>query len=105
VVEGVGDHGCEYMTGGTRGRARADRAATSRAGMSGGVAYVLDEAGDFAQRCNLADGRAGGARRRRRGRASCATLHRAATRHSPAAAAPRRILERLGARRCRSSSR
>ncbi len=53
VVEGVGDHGCEYMTGGTvvvlgsTGRNFA-------AGMSGGVAYVLDETGDFEQRCNLA---------------------------------------------------
>ena len=51
VVEAVGDHGCEYMTGGrvvvlgTTGRNFA-------AGMSGGIAYVLDEAGDFAQRCN-----------------------------------------------------
>jgi glutamate synthase (NADPH/NADH) large chain len=53
VVEGVGDHGCEYMTGGTvvvigqTGRNFA-------AGMSGGVAYVLDEEGTFEQRCNLA---------------------------------------------------
>jgi glutamate synthase domain-containing protein 2/glutamate synthase domain-containing protein 1/glutamate synthase domain-containing protein 3 len=52
VVEGVGDHGCEYMTRGTvvvlgpTGRNFA-------AGMSGGVAYVLDEAGDFATRCNM----------------------------------------------------
>ena len=52
VVEGVGDHGCEYMTGGcvvvlgSTGRNFA-------AGMSGGVAYVLDESGDFNQRCNL----------------------------------------------------
>lgn len=51
VVESVGDHACEYMTGGqavilgTTGRNFA-------AGMSGGVAYVLDEAGDFATRCN-----------------------------------------------------
>jgi glutamate synthase (ferredoxin) len=51
VVEAVGDHGCEYMTGGkvvvlgSTGRNFA-------AGMSGGVAYVLDEAGDFASRCN-----------------------------------------------------
>jgi glutamate synthase (NADPH/NADH) large chain len=51
-VEGVGDHGCEYMTGGVvlvigpTGRNFA-------AGMSGGVAYVFDEAGDFARRCNL----------------------------------------------------
>ncbi len=53
VVEGVGDHGCEYMTGGcvvvlgTTGRNFA-------AGMSGGVAYVLDEDGTFQRRCNLA---------------------------------------------------
>ncbi len=52
VVEGVGDHGCEYMTGGCvvvlgpTGRNFA-------AGMSGGVAYVLDEQGTFAGRCNL----------------------------------------------------
>ncbi len=53
VVEGVGDHGCEYMTGGTvvvLGEAGRNFAA----GMSGGVAYVLDEAGDFEHRCNLA---------------------------------------------------
>jgi len=53
VVEGVGDHGCEYMTGGTvvvlgtTGRNFA-------AGMSGGIAYVLDERGDFAKYCNPA---------------------------------------------------
>ena len=52
VVEGTGDHGCEYMTGGTvvvlgpTGRNFA-------AGMSGGIAYVLDEAGDFTQKCNM----------------------------------------------------
>ncbi len=53
VVEGVGDHGCEYMTGGVVvviGRTGRNFAA----GMSGGVAYVLDEAGDFAERCNMA---------------------------------------------------
>ena len=51
VVEAVGDHGCEYMTGGTvviLGAAGRNFAA----GMSGGVAYVLDEAGTFASRCN-----------------------------------------------------
>ncbi len=54
VVEGVGDHGCEYMTKGTvvvlgmTGRNFA-------AGMSGGIAYVYDEQGDFAtRRCNKA---------------------------------------------------
>ncbi|MER9072921.1 glutamate synthase large subunit [Mesorhizobium sp. M0904] len=53
VVEGVGDHGCEYMTGGivvVIGQTGRNFAA----GMSGGVAYVLDEAGDFAERCNMA---------------------------------------------------
>ena len=51
VVEGVGDHGCEYMTGGRV----VVLGATGRnfaAGMSGGIAYVLDEAGDFASRVN-----------------------------------------------------
>ncbi|NCJ08368.1 glutamate synthase large subunit [Synechococcales cyanobacterium C] len=53
VVEGVGDHGCEYMTGGKV----VILGATGRnfaAGMSGGVAYILDEQGDFATRCNQA---------------------------------------------------
>jgi len=53
VVEGVGDHGCEYMTGGVvvvLGQTGRNFAA----GMSGGVAYVLDEDGSFAQRCNQA---------------------------------------------------
>ena len=52
VVEGAGDHGCEYMTGGTvlvLGVAGRNFAA----GMSGGIAFVLDEAGDFTKRCNL----------------------------------------------------
>ena len=52
VVEGAGDHGCEYMTGGrvvVLGRTGRNFAA----GMSGGIAYVVDEEGDFAQRCNL----------------------------------------------------
>jgi glutamate synthase (ferredoxin) len=52
VVEGVGDHACEYMTGGrvvVIGRSGRNFAA----GMSGGVAYVLDLAGDFRRRCNL----------------------------------------------------
>ena len=53
VVEGTGDHGCEYMTGGTV----AVLGKTGRnfaAGMSGGIAYVYDEDGQFAKRCNLA---------------------------------------------------
>ena len=51
VVEGTGDHGCEYMTGGTvvvLGQTGRNFAA----GMSGGVAYVYDEDGRFAERCN-----------------------------------------------------
>ena len=51
VVEGVGDHGCEYMTGGIAvvlGRTGRNFAA----GMSGGIAYVYDEDGDFELRCN-----------------------------------------------------
>jgi glutamate synthase (ferredoxin) len=51
VVEGVGDHGCEYMTGGrivVLGRTGRNFAA----GMSGGIAFVLDEDGGFASRCN-----------------------------------------------------
>ncbi|KAB0269270.1 glutamate synthase large subunit [Microvirga brassicacearum] len=52
VVEGTGDHGCEYMTGGlvvVLGQTGRNFAA----GMSGGIAYVLDEDGSFAKRCNL----------------------------------------------------
>jgi glutamate synthase domain-containing protein 2/glutamate synthase domain-containing protein 1/glutamate synthase domain-containing protein 3 len=52
VVEGVGDHGCEYMTGGrvvVLGRTGRNFAA----GMSGGIAYVWDKDGDFGSRCNM----------------------------------------------------
>ncbi len=52
VVEGVGDHGCEYMTGGRAvilGRTGRNFAA----GMSGGIAYVWDKDGDFKTRCNM----------------------------------------------------
>lgn len=52
VVEGVGDHGCEYMTGG-RVIVLGGTGRNFAAGMSGGIAYVLDENGDFASRCNL----------------------------------------------------
>ncbi|HSW46754.1 MAG TPA: glutamate synthase-related protein, partial [Phycisphaerae bacterium] len=52
VVEGVGDHGCEYMTGG-RVVVLGPTGRNFAAGMSGGMAYVLDDAGDFAQyHCN-----------------------------------------------------
>ncbi len=53
VVEGVGDHGCEYMTGGIV-VVLGESGRNFAAGMSGGIAYVLDERGDFEQRCNLA---------------------------------------------------
>ena len=52
VVEGCGDHGCEYMTGG-RVVVLGPTGRNFAAGMSGGTAYVLDEAGDFAERCNM----------------------------------------------------
>ena len=52
VVEGVGDHGCEYMTGG-RVVVLGSTGRNFGAGMSGGIAYVLDEDGDFAKRCNM----------------------------------------------------
>ncbi|PZV15819.1 MAG: glutamate synthase large subunit [Leptolyngbya sp.] len=51
VVEGVGDHGCEYMTGG-KVVILGETGRNFAAGMSGGVAYILDESGDFATRCN-----------------------------------------------------
>jgi len=51
VVEAVGDHGCEYMTGG-RVIVLGATGRNFAAGMSGGVAYILDEAGDFITRCN-----------------------------------------------------
>src|SRR6202049_4862742 len=52
VVEGVGDHGCEYMTRGlvvVLGKTGRNFAA----GMSGGVAYVFDDEGSFASKCNM----------------------------------------------------
>jgi glutamate synthase (NADPH) large chain len=53
VVEGVGDHGCEYMTGG-RVIILGPTGRNFAAGMSGGIAYVWDKQGDFNLRCNLA---------------------------------------------------
>ena len=72
VVEGIGDHGCEYMTGGVvvvigpTGRNFA-------AGMSGGIAFVFDEDGDFAPALQPGDGRPRAAPRARGHRASSAT--------------------------------
>jgi len=52
VVEGVGDHGCEYMTGG-RVVVLGKTGRNFAAGMSGGIAYVWDQDGDFLQHCNM----------------------------------------------------
>ena len=51
VIESVGDHGCEYMTGG-RAVILGSTGRNFAAGMSGGIAYVLDENGDFSNYCN-----------------------------------------------------
>ena len=97
VVEGVGDHGCEYMTGGrvvVLGRTGRNFAA----GMSGGIAYVLDEDGGFGGRCNtelvgfepLEDDDVASAARARRG---ARRAHGLAGRRAPA--------RRLGRAPCR----
>ena len=52
VIEGVGDHACEYMTGG-KAVILGHTGRNFAAGMSGGVAYVLDEQGDFGTKCNM----------------------------------------------------
>lgn len=52
VAEGIGDHGCEYMTGG-KVVILGQTGVNFGAGMTGGVAYVLDESGDFDLKCNL----------------------------------------------------
>jgi glutamate synthase domain-containing protein 3 len=52
VAEGVGDHGCEYMTGG-RVVIIGKTGRNFAAGMSGGIAYVYDIDGDFKSKCNL----------------------------------------------------
>jgi glutamate synthase domain-containing protein 2/glutamate synthase domain-containing protein 3 len=52
VVEGVGDHGCEYMTGG-RVVVLGSTGRNFAAGMSGGIAYVIDWHNDFKRKCNL----------------------------------------------------
>jgi glutamate synthase (NADPH/NADH) large chain len=52
VIEGVGDHGCEYMTGGTV-VVLGETGRNFAAGMSGGIAYVYNPSGDFRNRCNM----------------------------------------------------
>ncbi|MCG6861796.1 MAG: glutamate synthase large subunit [Chromatiaceae bacterium] len=53
VIEGVGDHGCEYMTGGVM-VCLGPTGRNFAAGMSGGIAYVLDDGDNFVERCNMA---------------------------------------------------
>ena len=64
VVEGVGDHGCEYMTGG-RVVVLGNTGRNFAAGMSGGIAYVIDWDGDFKQQLQPGNGRSGTAGRPR----------------------------------------
>lgn len=52
VIEGTGDHGCEYMTGGTV-VVLGETGRNFAAGMSGGIAYVYDPRGEFARKCNM----------------------------------------------------
>ena len=52
VVEGIGDHGCEYMTGG-RVVVLGSTGRNFAAGMSGGIAYIFDENSEFKDRCNM----------------------------------------------------
>jgi glutamate synthase (NADPH/NADH) large chain len=52
VIEGTGDHGCEYMTGGTV-IVLGETGRNFAAGMSGGIAYVYDPEGEFAEKCNM----------------------------------------------------
>ena len=82
VVEGAGDHCCEYMTGGVvvvLGQTGRNFAA----GMSGGIAYVLDEDGTFEQRCNLVDDRARAGHRRGGGQLARACTSAATSRPRP----------------------
>jgi len=79
VVEGTGDHGCEYMTGGTV-VVLGDTGRNFAAGMSGGVAYVYDPVGRFRSLCNMAmveldEVRAGGADEARRPRQKALGSH------------------------------
>ncbi len=87
VVEGVGDHGCEYMTKGLV-IVLGDTGKNFAAGMSGGIAYVLDETGEFQQE-PLQPGQRGSGTGRRTPRTSrrCAIGSRA-MRRKPAARAP-----------------
>ena len=102
VVEGVGDHGCEYMTKGLV-IVLGDTGKNFAAGMTGGIAYVLDETGEFRKtRCNPRQ-RGSGTGRRRKDIEDAALLDRAACRGNRQ---PARQLDsgKLGRSCCRSSS-
>ena len=101
VVEGVGDHGCEYMTGG-RVVVLGPTGRNFGAGMSGGVAYVYDPHETFAGAGQRRDGRAGGARRRRPASGCATTIARHATFTGSAVA--ERLLDDWDDRGRRSSS-
>ncbi len=92
VVEGVGDHGCEYMTGG-RVVVLGPTGRNFAAGMSGGIAYVLDEDGKFATPLQQGDGRALPARGPGRGRRWSRALVEKHARADRERAARRRILD------------
>ena len=77
MVEGTGDHGCEYMTGGTV-VVLGETGRNFAAGMSGGVAYVFDEDKKFARRCNT----------------SMVTLERVVTADEQEASVPRAVWHR-----------
>ena len=93
VVEGVGDHGCEYMTGG-RVVVLGPTGRNFAAGMSGGVAYVLDEQGAFARALQHGDGRLRSPHQR--GRARAARADRGAIGSAPTRRSPRGVLQRVG---------
>ena len=100
VVEGVGDHGCEYMTGG-RALVLGRTGRNFAAGMSGGIAYVLDRDGRFERRCNLemVDLEALDRRRGHRLRPGGADEARHAHRQPLRGAAARRVGHAAGPRR------
>ena len=102
VVEGVGDHGCEYMTGGRVGRARPAPGRNFAAGMSGGIAYVLDPDGSFPRALQPRARRSRGARARTTSRRS--GRWSSGTSSSPARRSPH-ASSTSGSRPCRSSRR
>ena len=101
VVEAVGDHGCEYMTGG-RVVVLGPTGRNFAAGMSGGIAYVLDENSEFASAHQRADGGRSSASRIRQEAEELRALDREARRSAPAAST-RKASSRPGRPSCRSS--